>query len=165
MPTSVLLDSLDPGVELDSITIVHEMDHLFGLKKGTKHVCSKCGANRFHPDHGIFSYNRVGSGGNRHVYQATKKLWEQMWLTKLRALDLPRPAKFIEVFGRASFPDSALRDEDNYRFLVSKFFADALQSGGYLANDDSRSYRFRELDFLPPVSMKQRTELLLLISV
>lgn len=134
---------------------------MFKLKAGTKHVCGECGKNRLHPDHGAFSYRRFGSGANRFSYQEAKKAWEEMFLTLLAEVDVPRPCQHIEVMGLICFPDRTKRDEDNHRFVYSKFLGDALQHGGYLANDDWASFRFRELDLAPVEPGQQWTRLIL----
>lgn len=147
---------------LAPVEIVHRRDHPFTRKPSTKHVCYRCGEHRLHPTHGAFSYRAFGSGSNRFVYQKTKKAWEQMFLDLLGETDLPRPCAHIEVLAQICFPERSTRDEDNHRFVYSKFLGDALQRGGYLRNDDWTSFRFREMDRVEPQPGQQWTRLLLM---
>lgn len=150
---------------LGPVEITHRRTCAFKLKTGTKHVCMNCGEQRLDPKHGAFSYQRfAGSGGNRFVYQKMKKAWEEMFLGLLALQPLPTPCTHIEVMGLICFPDRVSRDEDNFRYLYSKFLGDALQHGGYLVNDDWSSYRFRELDRAECEPGKQWTRLLLMPS-
>lgn len=150
---------------LEPVLLVHESIHLFSKKKGTKHVCMTCGEHRLHPNHGCFSFNRFGSGADRWTYQKTKKSWAKMWEPKLSELNLPRPCRSIEVFGRISFeappPAGKSRDEENYRYPLSKLLADPLEKAGLIANDDWSSFRFRELDLMEVTPGLRRVELMI----
>lgn len=144
--------------------LTHEMDHPFKLKKGTKHVCDTCGANRLHPDHGCFSWQAQSRLiDNRHVRKSTNDLWQEMYVDRLGGLEIPRPCSFIEVAGRISFPSHAKgsRDEINYMYPIAKFLGDALQRGGWLVDDDWASFRFRELDLAGVTPGVQRLELMI----
>lgn len=155
---------------LEPVVITLEMQHQFKKKPGTKHVCLACGANRLHPDHGAFSWQSNGRlMDNRHVRDTTNDLWQEAMVVRLEATGLPRPCKFIEVFGRITFaappPARSKRDEDNYRYPLSKFLGDALQKGGWLRDDDWSSFRFRELDNEGVTPGQQRTSFMLVATV
>lgn len=157
--TDVLVDQA--LVWLPSVQIIHARSCSFKLKKGTKHVCGRCGKTKLHPVHGAFSYNLFGGGSNRFVWQKLKEDWEMMLLSLLAKTNLQKPCRRIEVSGLICFPNRFAHDEDNYRFLYSKYLGDALQKGGYLEDDDWSSFRFRELDRVEPVKGVQWTSLLL----
>lgn len=156
----------DEGVYLDPVVIVLEMDHVFKKKVKTKHVCAICGLNRLHPDHGAFSWQSSGrSIDNWRVRMETNDMWQEAYIAQLNATGLPKPCKSIEVSARIWFHEVARgggsRDEDNYRYPLSKFLGDALQRGGWLLDDGWSYFRFRELDYEGVIPGVQRTEFML----
>lgn len=154
----------------EEVRLTHVSDHLFELKKSTnkkiKHVCAICGEDRRDARHGLLSFNKFGSGANRFVYQKVKKSWGDAWLLRLGDTALPRPCRRIEAMGRISFPSDPpagrSRDEENYRYPLSKFLADSLTAGGYLKDDDWSRFRFRELELGPLTPGQQVIQIVLM---
>lgn len=134
-------------------------DHAF--VKRARSGCEVCGRGKTHIGHAGAppSMNILGSG-NRFVYQAHKKAWQEALTVLLERADLPRPLQRIVAEGEATFPDRRKRDEGNHRFFLEKALGDALTAGGWLPSDSWEYYRFGGLEaaYEPQVS---RTRLLL----
>lgn len=83
------------------------------------------------------SLNDGGTGSRRHwsAGYKEKRQWQGIWGMLLIARKAPRgmTRAYVEVV--LEFADNRRRDVENYRPSVSKPLADALVSGGWLADD------------------------------
>ena len=118
-------------------------------------VCEVCGYVRNNGVHHAFprSFNVFGSG-NRRAYQAAKETWMGVFTEMLEASELPRGLASVRVEGTSTFAsragnskDGEEPDQENYRYPLSKFLADALVEGGWISNDSWRRYSFGELEY------------------
>lgn len=110
--------------------------------KGTR-GCATCGEAKTHRDHlgAPPSLNVLGSG-NQFAFQAHKKAWQALLAEQIAATDLPKGLAHILAEGECTFPTRTRRDQGNHRFMLEKALGDALQDGGWLADDDWERYEF-----------------------
>jgi hypothetical protein len=136
-----------PG-EPQPVELMHVRDHVFqkaGRKKQKGERCQQCGkafSNILH--HGYPpSLNLGGSGWNPHVYQGLKQAWQTRLMELLGDSGLPHDLEHVLVEGQICFPDRRTdRDQDNFKFLLSKAMGDALEVGGWLERDSWDHYEF-----------------------
>jgi hypothetical protein len=121
----------------------------FKKREGKKRGCARCGKPKGDWDHvgAPPSFNVGGSGFNRFVYQNVKKQWSEKIIAALEFAALPRPLGYVQVEGLLGFPDRTRRDQGNYRVLLEKVVGDALQEGGWLADDSWDFYEFGGLAY------------------
>ena len=121
--------------------ILHARDHEF-VKHGTKRVkrekCVQCGrvvSNIAH--HGYPpSLNLGGAGWNGFVYDGYKQAWQRSFHKLMTEAEMPMPLRRVAAEGQICFPDLKGRDQGNFKFLIEKALGDALQEGGWLADDE-----------------------------
>jgi hypothetical protein len=111
--------------------------------------CERCGRAKTAREHfgAPASYNAVsggrGSSAAQMVGASMKQAWEAMFLDLLRETDLPRDLAYVFVEGEIVFPDHREdRDQGNFRVIIEKALGDALERGGYVANDNWDHYEF-----------------------
>lgn len=145
---------------LEPVTIVRERDHQFksrvpkkDLTKGQQDLCLHCHDGKHNPrNHHAFpeSTNHWGSGGNRMAYQAENSYWQAIYQDLLIKSGLPTGITRVYVEGVFTFGDSFGRrqkpDQENFRYPCSKFLADTMVKGGWIA-DDSWSSKIDDFQF------------------
>jgi hypothetical protein len=133
--------------------------------------CNHCGENKSWQGHfGAPASFNVWSGSgtdNTQAYKGIKDIWQRILATHLQASGLPRGQKRIEAEGVVTFPDSANRDQGNFRVILEKALGDALVDGsekaevpgGWLADDNWSAYEFGALRMrvVPGVSATELT--------
>lgn len=132
----------------EPVELFHARDHVFkkkGRKREAGERCVQCGkahSNILH--HGYpRSLNIGGSGWNPFVFQGMKQMWQRRIIEMLGDSGLPQGLEHVLVEGQICFPDRKTdRDQDNFRFLLSKAMGDALEEGGWLARDSWDHYEF-----------------------
>lgn len=140
-----------------------ELTQHHAYKSKGKHTrgCAICGEAKTHLEHiGAPPSLNVLGDGNRFIYRALKTAWEALLIERLKESDLPRGLAHVLVEGECTFPDRRRRDQGNHRFMLEKALGDALQQGGWLADDSWEHFEFGGLaaKYVPGVS---RTRLLL----
>lgn len=130
---------------MTEIEITVRRDHQFAAKPGTRTVCRDCGMSRFHPAHGAVSLNQFGKNKSSYVYNQAKQLWQLELRRLLTEAEMP-VCERVQVMGLMCFPDQRDRDQGNYRYFIEKALGDALQAGGWLANDKWDYFEFGQLD-------------------
>lgn len=85
-----------------------------------------------------------GSGSDMFAYQNANKAWQHIFGQLLGAAELPMPMARVLVEGEWTFPQRFGRgpDQENFRYPCSKFLGDALEAGGWIANDWWEAYEF-----------------------
>lgn len=125
--------------------IERTIDHVFErrtpknqLEKGQQDLCKHCRGGKHNLVHHAFpeSANEWGSGSNRMAYQQAKKDWNDVFIEMIRSVGLPRPVRKISVEAELLFPRAKDVDEDNFRYPLSKNFADTLVRYGYIPGDN-----------------------------
>lgn len=96
------------------------------------------------------SLNQVGSRGSRFAWQNEKKAWEGMLWTACTIAKLPRDLAFVHAVAILHPTTNRRRDEGNYRTMLEKALGDALQLGGWLADDSPEFFKFGSLAFGVP---------------
>lgn len=127
----------------EPVELLIERDHAFKKKKpdaatGRKRIgCEVCGRARLDRAHmgSPPSLNDGGSGMDHMAYQALKKAWQAAFVELLDASGLPHGLDGVTVEGLVGFPTRAARDQGNYRWMIEKALGDALQAGGFIADD------------------------------
>lgn len=133
--------------------------------------CNRCGENKSASVHfGAPASFNVWSGSGvegTQAYKGVKDIWQRILATLLEESGLPRGQKRIEAEGVITFPDSANRDQGNFRVILEKALGDALVdgsekaevAGGWLADDNWDAYEFGALRMrvVPGVSATQLT--------
>lgn len=134
---------------LGPVIVRQEAEHVFVRRPARRLGCRTCGAAKSHRRHlgAPPSMNAFGSGDPR-AYYPKKQLWQEMLVELLAAARLPKPLGFVLAEGRVGFPNRIKRDQGNFRVLLEKALGDALQAGGWLANDDWDSYEFGNLAYV-----------------
>lgn len=129
------------SVTFEPVTLEHVRHHAF--VKRAKPGCEVCGAGKTHRDHqgAPPSLNILGSG-NPHVFQAYKKVWQELLIEQLEKSDLGRPLARVVAEGEVCFPTRGRKDQGNHRFFLEKALGDALTEGGWLEDDDWDRYEF-----------------------
>lgn len=127
--------------ELQPVEIQHSRDHVFvkhGKARTKREKCVVCNKVVSHIAHHGYppSLNLGGAGWNGFVYDSYKKAWQKVIVELLGQSGLPRPLKAVTVEGMICFPDRKGRDQGNFKFLLEKACGDALQEGGWLADDE-----------------------------
>jgi hypothetical protein len=104
------------------------------------------------------SINAGGTGSRRHWGSAykEKRHWEGIWGMLLLGANAPRHMVRCEVEGLLEFKHANRRDVENYRSSLTKPLADALVSGGWLADDTNDFFRLIELDILSGVELPRK---------
>jgi hypothetical protein len=99
--------------------------------------CARCDLAKVHPNHlgGPPSLNEGGSGMNRRAYQALKGAWEDALEGELVKSGLPRGLESVRVQVMIGFSEYIGRDEDNFKWMLSKALGDTLTRGGWLEED------------------------------
>jgi hypothetical protein len=144
--------SFDP-VEFGYVEIQHVQHHPFekdrtrgcGHRDNSGRRCGKSKTDMLHQGHPP-SMNATGSG-NQFVYQAHKKAWGARLVELMENAGLPKPVGYVFAEGIACFPDRKARDQGNYRWMLEKALGDALQEGGWLADDDWSRFEFGNLRY------------------
>lgn len=132
-------------IELDPVEIQITRQHPY---RKTSRGCAVCRQAKYAPEHlGHSESLRALGSGNQFVYQNMKKGWEQALTLALEQAGLPKGLGRVLVEGQMCFPDRRKRDQGNHRFIVEKALGDALQAGGWLADDDWASYEFGGLAY------------------
>lgn len=131
----------------EPVELFHQRDHIFAKRgrkreKGEKCLeCNKSESNIVH--HGYpRSLNVGGSGFNPFVFQGMKQAWQTRIIEMLGDSGLSTGLEHVLVEGLICFPDRTERDQDNFRFLLSKAMGDALEAGGWLEKDSWDHYEF-----------------------
>lgn len=129
--------------ELQPIEIQHTRDHEFDRtgRKGARQKREKCvQCNRVYSNiahHGVPpSLNLGGAGINGFVYDGYKQAWQKAFKDLIEEAELPRPLKAVSAEGMICFPTRRGRDQGNFKWLIEKALGDALQEGGWLADDE-----------------------------
>lgn len=135
--------------EPDSVDIAHVRDHAFIKRKDGRQRCEQCGRGKLVMVHiGVPpSLNVYGSRGAARAYNELKSRWEGRLGELLAATDLPKGLGYVFAEGQMIFPDRRKRDQGNYRFMVEKALGDALQAGGWLADDSWEHFEFGRLRY------------------
>lgn len=109
------------------------------------------------------SLNAGGTGSRRHwsVGHKEKKRWEGIWAMLLMVERAPRGMSMVRVEAVIEVADNRKRDSENFRSAISKPLADALVSGGWLADDTDEFFRFDGVRIrngveLPPGPLRDR---------
>lgn len=114
--------------------------------------CAHCG--RAKGDRAHFgaptSYNATGGGRGSSaaamVGANLKQSWQAIFKELLAETSLPKGLAYVFVEGEITFPDHREdRDQGNFRVVIEKALGDALQEGGYIANDNWTRYEFGQL--------------------
>lgn len=101
------------------------------------------------------SLNTIATRGNRWAVTRAKKRWEGIFMVLLMekkasiAAPLPRRLTRVTAAAMLRFPTRHRRDEGNYRWMLEKALGDALQKGGYLADDTPEFFTFQAVQFDP----------------
>lgn len=111
----------------------------FGRKIG----CARCGRPKGDPVHfgAPESFNYL-AGRDPKIYRAKLDQWKAILRPLLEASGLPRPLAHVLVEGEVSFGHARDLDQGNHRVLIEKALGDALEDGGWLANDSWAHYEF-----------------------
>jgi hypothetical protein len=108
--------------------------------------CDRCGRAARDPVHyGAPSSLNVFGSGNPKTYWQEKMNWQAILTPLLIASGLPKGLERVMVEGEATFPTRAGRDQGNHRVLIEKALGDALEAGGWLAEDTWEHYEFGNL--------------------
>lgn len=112
------------------------------------------------------SLNTIATRGNRWAVTRAKQRWEGIFMVLLMEKSasyndkLPKRLARVQATAMLRFPTRHRRDEGNYRWMLEKALGDALQKGGYLADDTPEFYTFQSLAF-DPERGKPETRILL----
>jgi hypothetical protein len=133
-----------------SARLSHVQGHTFREKPDGKRGCELCGAAKKAMVHHAYpaSFNAGGSSKNPHTWQNEKKLWTAFFIEELERTGLPRGLGRVFVEGALTFPTKRMNrgpDQGNYRHPIEKYLGDALQDGGWLADDNWLAYQMGNL--------------------
>lgn len=76
-----------------------------------------------------------------------KQAWEGHCLVALLHNRVPKGLSHVHATAELRFPTLRRRDEGNFRTMLEKALGDALQGGGWLADDTPDFFTFGELVF------------------
>jgi len=93
------------------------------------------------------SLNAVGGRGGPVVFHRFKKRWQADLEVLLWAERFPRGLARVEAHFELRFPTRRRRDTGNYQSLLEKALGDALQAGGWLADDTPDHFAVTGLSF------------------
>lgn len=132
--------------QLEPVELELHQHHPYKSKGKRTRGCAVCNEAKTHRDHlgAPPSLNFFASNGYM-VYRAHKDAWQTLLLEQLQQSGLPKGLGHVLAEGMATFPDRRQRDQGNHRFMLEKALGDALQAGGWLADDDWDHYEFGNL--------------------
>lgn len=102
------------------------------------------------------SMNTLGSRGNRHAQQGSKKSWQAVVAKRMMELAPRDRFAYVEAAAELRYARPLARfDEDNFRSPIAKFLGDALDGGSawrsaggrWLPDDSSEFFRLREVSY------------------
>lgn len=136
---------------IQPIEIERVRAHEFVGSRQPRQKCEICRRVFSHVNHHAYpeSFNVGGSGYNIFAYQNAKKAWTEVFMRLLEEAELPRPLARLVVEGELTFPRRFAQgpDQENYRYPLSKFLGDTLETGGWLKQDDWSRFEFGGLSY------------------